>query len=73
MPSNPKVQDTARLNPDSEATSDEVTLLDRVKQKKQKLTREYNAKLRELNRVERLLEETNAESVVQEAIELIVS
>lgn len=50
---------------------EEHTLLERLREKRAKAVRGHNAAMKEFNRMERLLVETEAENVVNEAIELI--
>lgn len=50
-----------------------ITLLDRVREEKQRITRTYNSRLKELNRIESLLINTDAEAVLREAEQVLYS
>jgi hypothetical protein len=66
------------LNKDNSASdyatvgyAEPTSILDRIKAEKSRLTFEHNRRMRDLTRVERMLENSEAESIIKEATDTL--
>lgn len=50
-----------------------LTLIERLRTERSRIIKDHNAKIREFNRIEKLLVETEAENVIKEATDLLFS